>query len=118
VTDDGSAESGVTPLTGGTAHAGATVWRRATSTAYVGSADGSAPRVVVLDLDHLDRPPYVFEGSAARVWARVDGVRTEVEIVTDLADTYQVPADVVAGDVREFVDRLRDLGLVIGQDGS
>ena len=52
---------------GGTARADAwtTVWRRATSAAYVESPE----RVVVLDLDHLDLPPYVFEGSAAQIWA-------------------------------------------------
>ena len=59
-----------------------------------------------LDLDHLDRPPYVFEGSAAQVWACVDGDRTESEIVTDLAEAFEAPAEVVAADVRQFVDRL------------
>ena len=68
------------------------VWRRATSTAYVESPE----RVVVVDLDHLDLPPYVFEGSAAQVWACLDGVRTEAEIVADLADAYDAPAEVVA----------------------
>ena len=87
----------------------ATVWRRATSTAYVESAE----RVVVLDLDHLDLPPYVFEGSAALIWGRVDGERTEAGIVTDLAETFQAPAEVVAADVRQFVDRLQELGLVV-----
>ena len=89
---------------------GSTIWRRATSTAYVETPD----RVVVLDLDHLDRSPYVFEGSAAQVWACVDGDRTETQIVTDLAEAFEVPADAVAADVRTFVDRLRDLGLIVG----
>ncbi len=91
---------------------GSTVWRRATGVAYVDSPE----RVVVLDLDHLDLPPYVFEGSAAQVWAGVDGVRTEAELVTELAVAYEVPAEVVAGDVRQFIDRLRDLGLIL--DGA
>jgi pyrroloquinoline quinone biosynthesis protein D len=109
VADDGSAGADVTPLTGGPASLGPTVWRRATSTAYV-----EAPaRVVVVDLDHLDRPPYVFEGSAAQVWACLDGARSEDEIVTDLADAYDATPDVVAGDVRRFVDQLRDLGLIV-----
>jgi hypothetical protein len=93
---------------------GATVWRRAPGTAYVETED----RVVVLDLDHLDRRPYVFEGSAAQVWACLDGGRTEVEIVTDLAEAYEVPAETVAGDVRQFVDRLRELGLVVAGVGA
>jgi len=90
------------------------VWRRATGTAYVESPE----RVVVLDLDHLDLPPYVFEGSAAQIWACVDGDRSEAQIVTDLAAAYDAPAEVVAADVREFVERLRGLGLVVdGTDG-
>ncbi len=91
------------------ARVGSTVWRRATSTAYVESPG----RVVVLDLDHLALPPYVFEGSAAQVWARLDGVRSEAEVVADLVDAYDAPAELVTGDVRQFVDRLRDLGLIV-----
>ena len=85
------------------------MWRRATSTAYVESEG----RVVVLDLDHLDLPPYVFEGTAAAIWACLDGDRTEDEIIDDLAEAYEVEASVVAADVRRFVDRLRGLGLVV-----
>jgi hypothetical protein len=86
-----------------------TVWRRAPSTAYVESEG----RVVVLDLDRLDLPPYVFEGSASQIWACVDGDRTEAELVADLAEAFEVPAEVVAPDVRRFVDRLVDLGLLV-----
>ena len=77
--------------------------------AYVDSGE----RVVVIDLDHLDLPPYIFEGTAAVVWTCLDGDRTESEIVSDLAATYEVEAAVVAVDVRQFVDRLRSLGLVV-----
>lgn len=67
---------------------------------------------MVLDLDHCDLAPYVFEGPAAQVWACVDGDRTELEIVHDLAEAFGVSIDVVAVDVRRFVDRLADLGLI------
>jgi uncharacterized protein YbjT (DUF2867 family) len=92
------------------ASTGSTVWRRATSAAYVESPQ----RVALLDLDHPDLPPYVFEGSAAQVWACVDGDRTEAEIATDLAEAFGAPVEVVAADVRQFVDQLRDLGLIVG----
>jgi hypothetical protein len=88
---------------------GSVVWRRATSTAYVESPE----RVVVLDLDHLDRSPYVFEGSASQVWACLDGDRTQAEVVADLAQGFEAPVDVVSSDVRRFVDHLADLGLVV-----
>ncbi len=63
----------------------------APDTAYVESPE----RVVVLDLDHLELPPYVFEGSAAQIWACVDGERSETEIVADLAEAFEAPVDVV-----------------------
>jgi hypothetical protein len=92
---------------------GSTVWERATGAAYVESAE----RVVVLDLDHPELPPYVFEGSGAQIWACVDGDRTEAEIVADLAEGFDVPVEVVAPDVRAFLDQLVDLGLVVaGRD--
>ena len=91
------------------------VWRHADTTAYVDSAE----RVVVVDLDHPELPPYVFEGTAAQIWACLDGDRTETDIVTDLAEAYDVSAEVVTPDVRQFVDELRDLGLILaaGSDG-
>jgi Coenzyme PQQ synthesis protein D (PqqD) len=115
VSDDGSSPRGETaadaPVDGPT---GATVWRRSDRAAYVESEH----RVVVLDLDHLDVQPYVFEGSAVQVWACLDGDRSESEIVEDLAEAYDVAPAVVQDGVREFIDRLRDLGLIVsGADG-
>jgi hypothetical protein len=95
-------------LTGSTG-VGSTVWERAASAAFVESAE----RVVVLDLDHPELPPYVFEGSGAQIWACVDGDRTESEIVADLAQAFEVPVEIVAPDVREFIARLAELGLVL-----
>jgi Coenzyme PQQ synthesis protein D (PqqD) len=95
-----------------------TVWRRADSAAYVESAAGSAPRVVALDLDRPEQPPYVFEGSAAQVWVRVDGLRSEDEIVGLVAEEFGVPVDVVAPDVAAFLARLRALGLVVDTGGG
>jgi hypothetical protein len=88
---------------------GATVWTRSASTAYV----EYGKHVSVVDLDHLDLPPYVFDGPAAQIWACVDGDRTEAEIVADLAEAYEMPTEVVTADVRAFLDRLRDLGLIV-----
>ena len=97
---------------GAGASAGSTVWRRASSTAYVESPE----RVAVLDLDHPDHAPYVFEGSAAQVWACIDGDRTESEIVTDLAEAFEAPVEVVTADVRQFVDGLLGLGLIVADN--
>jgi hypothetical protein len=88
------------------------VWRRAGTAAYVESDE----RVVVLDLDHLDRQPYVFEGSAAQVWACLDGDRTETEVTADLAEAFGAPVGQVASDVRQFIDTLANLGLIVTVD--
>jgi hypothetical protein len=108
VTDSAGEEPGTDPRSADSAAVGSDVWQHATGAAYVESPD----RVVVVDLDHLDLPPYVFEGSAAQVWLCVDGDRSETEIVSDLAEAYGVPLEVATPDVRHFVDRLRDLGLI------
>jgi hypothetical protein len=86
-----------------------TVWRRSGDAAYVESPD----RTVVLDLDRLDRAPYVFEGTAAQVWRHVDGHRTEGEIVSALAELYDAPTDTLTGDVRAVLGQLDGLGLVV-----
>jgi hypothetical protein len=115
VSDDGSLPRGETTNgASGDVPSDVRVWRRSGSAAYVESDE----RVVVLDLDHLDLQPYVFEGSAAQVWACLDGDRSESEIVHDLAEAYDVPPEVVLGDVRQFIDRLRDLGLIVSDDRS
>jgi hypothetical protein len=50
------------------------------------------------------------------VWACLDGDRSEGEIVDDLAAAYDVPPEVVLGDVRQFIDRLAELGLIVSDD--
>jgi hypothetical protein len=106
VSDQGSS-------TPGEAVTGTTVWRRSGSAAYVESDE----RVVVLDLDHLDGQPFVFEGSAVQIWACLDGDRTESEVVADLAEAFGAPIEQVAPDVRGFIDRLAGLGLIVASDG-
>src|SRR4051794_27443605 len=93
---------------------GSTAWRHAATAAHVGSRD----RAVVLDLDHLDRPPFVFEGSAAQIWSCLDGERDEAEIVAYLAGAFSAPARQVADDVRGFLARLGELGLVTTREDN
>lgn len=70
-------------------------------------------RVTLLDLDHLDRPPVVLEGSAAAVWRAVDGTSTDDELCADLADAYGVTAGELAGDVLALLDDLLARELLI-----
>jgi hypothetical protein len=100
----------VTP--GGPGGDASAVWRRAPQAAYVESPG----RAVVLDLAHLDRPPYVFEGSAAEIWGCLDEGWTQADVANHLAEAFEAPVEVVAADVGQFVDRLRELGLVVAGD--
>ena len=66
------------------------VWRRRVAVAYVDREGRSA----LLDLDHLDRPPVVLEGSAAEIWQRIDGIRDEQELVAELVELPELQARV------------------------
>ncbi|WP_062465997.1 PqqD family protein [Demequina maris] len=68
----------------------------------------------VLNLPRIEEQqvPYAFEGTAFEIWARIDGTRTEAQIVTELAEAYEVVPDEIAPEVRAFVARLAELGLV------
>jgi hypothetical protein len=84
------------------------VWRRAASVAYVDREGRSA----LLDLDHLDRPPFVLEGSAAEIWQRIDGTREDSGIVAELVELYGEAEDVIAPAVSDFLEDLATRGLI------
>lgn len=68
-------------------------------------------RSALLDLDHLDRPPVVLEGSAAEIWQRIDGTQEDSEIVGELVELYGEDESVIAPAVAAFLTDLaaRDL---------
>lgn len=70
---------------------------------------------VVLNLARLkDQPlPYVFEGHSFHIWSRIDGVRTEEQIVDELGEAFEAPAAQIAQDVRAFLVELRGMGLIV-----
>jgi hypothetical protein len=49
----------------------------------------------------------------ARVWALMDGTRSIGDIVRELGDEYDAPADVLLSDVRIFLAELIALGAVV-----
>jgi hypothetical protein len=85
-----------------------TVWRRGASVAYVDREGRSA----LLDLDHLDHPPFVLEGSAAEIWQRIDGVRDHTAIVAELVDLYAEEEAVIGPSVHAFLEDLASRHLV------
>lgn len=71
-------------------------------------------RAVVLNLPRVteQQSPYVFDGVAFEIWRRIDGTRSEEQIVAELAEAFGAPRERVAEDVAAFVAQLRELGLV------
>ncbi|MDN4477452.1 PqqD family protein [Demequina sp. SYSU T00039] len=75
----------------------------------------SEDRATVLNLPRLEEQqvPYIFEGTAFEIWIRIDGTRTEQEIVDELAEVYEALAEEIAPQVRDFVAQLLELRLVV-----
>lgn len=73
---------------------------------------------VVLNLPRIEsqQSPYVFEGAAFEIWRRIDGTRTESQIVDQIVEATGVARETVAWDTRTFIATLRGLGLVEGDD--
>ncbi|GAB3855697.1 hypothetical protein GCM10028801_11720 [Nocardioides maradonensis] len=77
-------------------------------------------RVTLLDLDRLELPPLVLEGSAASVWRAIDGVSSVDAICDDLADAYELPVSTISADVVALLEDLVGRGLLVevGDSGS
>jgi hypothetical protein len=65
-----------------------------------------------MDLDWLERPPLVFEGSAAEIWQRLDGTRDEGDIVIELAELYGEDRLLIEPAVTAFLGELVERGLL------
>ncbi|MCR6711861.1 MAG: PqqD family protein [Demequina sp.] len=70
--------------------------------------------VVVLNLSRIEeqQSPYVFEGPAFEIWTRIDGTRTEEQVVDELVEASGADREVVARDAHEFIAQLLELGLI------
>lgn len=84
------------------------VWMQSSSLAQVPSEG----RVAMIDLDRLAAPPMVLEGTAAAIWAAIDGRRTVAEVVDLVAEEYALAADDIRTDVEAFLADLAERGLV------
>lgn len=84
------------------------VWVQSDSLAQVPSEG----RVAMIDLDRLADPPMVLEGTAASIWAAIDGRRTVAEVVEAVAEEYALLPDDIRADVEAFVADLAQRGLV------
>jgi Coenzyme PQQ synthesis protein D (PqqD) len=88
---------------------GGSVCAHSEDVAVVGDGD----RVIVLDLNRLDRSPEALVGTAARIWQAIDGKHDEEHLVAHLADQFNTTPELIADDVRSFLSQLLILGLVV-----
>lgn len=51
-------------------------------------------------------------GTAGAIWTLIDGLRDRDAILSELTLRYDAPADEIAADLDEFLDLLRENGLV------
>lgn len=72
----------------------------------------------VLNLPRIEeqQSPYVFEGAAFEIWTRIDGTRTEDQIVDAMVEATGAERELVARDTRDFLATLRGLGLIEQDD--
>lgn len=64
------------------------------------------------DLASMDEL-YTLNDTGAFIWQALDGTRTLAEIGRQLEQEYDAPEEVIRADLREIMDGLIDIGLVV-----
>ena len=62
------------------------------------------------------RTYYVLNSVAARVWELLDGRRGFMEICEQITSEFDVDREVAEKDVRDYLDDLRENGMLAGPD--
>ena len=76
----------------------------------VGRVDGHDGDELVIRLGELGGVR--LNPTAARIWERCDGARTEADILNELSRMYEIPADTMQADLRATLSVLIDAGAV------
>jgi hypothetical protein len=87
-------------------------WRHSERVAWVDSGD----RVTILDLSVSQDEPRILSESASAVWRAVDGLRSDSDIVAEVALGYGVSSEVIEADVRSFLNELAELRVVTREE--
>ena len=69
----------------------------------------------VVALDPAGRA-HVITSTGALLWPLLDGVTSAAELAADVADVFSIDAAVALADVRQFVDEMVALRLVVAPD--
>jgi hypothetical protein len=86
-------------------------YRRIPQVAEVSLSPG---RVVVLRLDDPAARPRALEGTGCVIWNAIDGARGLAEIVSHIADTFEIASGAIGPDVSDFLQLLVSLRLIDG----
>lgn len=82
-------------------------WRKCDSIAWAGDST-----TALVNLEHLEEPPFLLSDPAAAVWEAIDGERTTAEIVSEVALAYATTTGVVRHDVEMFLTDLHSRCLI------
>ena len=75
--------------------------------------------IVVYDDTQASQPTlHLLNASASAIWHCCDGSATLPQVITDLAEAYDVETGVIAESVSDVLDRLVSSGLVEWLDGA
>ena len=61
---------------------------------------------VTSGIDASEREPYFLNSTGKLIWQRLDGRKSLMTVVKDLAKAFNAPADIIEKDVIEFVENL------------
>jgi hypothetical protein len=83
-------------------------WRHADEISHVQGAE----RVAIVTLSRLEDPPVVLTGTAASIWAAVDGARDDEAVACEVAARYDVPVEEIRTEVLTFLQHLASCQLI------
>lgn len=66
----------------------------------------------LLLFDHERASYHALSGHASDIWRMLDGAANEAQIAAALAARYDAPADVLSGDIADFLDKAAASGLI------
>lgn len=55
---------------------------------------------------------FILNGAGAFVWDHLETAETEEDLLQRLLEEYEITEDVARQDLRDFMDKLRDMGIL------
>lgn len=55
---------------------------------------------------------FILNEVAAFVWDRLEAAASDAQLLAALLEAYEVPAETARADIREFLEKLREMGIL------